>query len=315
MVKAKSAVLFVLLVLGLVFLPQSFHLQAEVAAGGLTVRIDPQQTPGIDFNDNFTIYVVVDNAVGVEAAQVQFTYDPTIVNATQVVEGPFLPSVGATAAAQVMAKAGEVFYSSALTTGATASGSGVLLNVTFNVISGGGVQFHLLPYKAGSGKDGTYFVDINFAEMIPSIAGGDGYYGSPIKISAKPDVADIGQNVTLTGTLSGPALATVHSVSIQYNTEGGAWVALASVPTNGSGFFTYQWTGNETADVEFQVYFTLEGRIFYSPTILVTVGNFSYSLIGYVYDAIIVLIIIIVAVAVVTFIRGRLRHEDLPTEP
>jgi hypothetical protein len=320
--KAKSASFLMLLVLGLVFLSQSFRVQAQDASSGPVVRIDPQQTASLDINDNFTVYVWVDNAVAVEAAQVQFTYDPTMLNVTQVLEGPFLPSAGPTATAQLMAvenfdvhpPTGEVYYSSAIVSGAVASGTGVLLNVTFRVVSGGGSPLHLVSYSAGTGGSGTYFLDINFAEMIPARLE-HGFYGSSITLSAKPEVINSGEKITLSGSLSGPAAATLSSVSIEYNKDGGAWATLATVPTNGSGIFSYQWTGAETAEFtefEFRISYQLEGKIYYGPIAIVAVEAVPPSLLGYVYVALAILIAVIVAIPVVSFIRKRRRPEELP---
>ena len=320
--KAKSASFLMLLVLGLVFLSQSFHVQAQDAASGPVVRIDPQQTVSLDINDNFTVYVWVDNAVAVEAAQVQFTYDPTVLNVTQVFEGPFLLSAGPTATAQQMAiedmksqpPTGVVYYSSAIISGAVASGSGVLVNVTFRVVSGGGAQLHLIPYSGGTSGPGTYFLDINFAEMIPTRLE-DGYYGSPVSLSARPDVIYAGGNTTLSGSLSGPAAMNVNSINLEYSQGGEVWTALALVPVNGSGFYSYQWAVDSTAgfaEYEFRVHYMSEGKTYYSSIVAVTVQALSTPLISYAYYALIVLIVVIVAVAVFYIIRRRRRPEELP---
>ena len=156
-----------------------------------TVKISPGSITVLQVDDNFTVYVTVDNVSAAGAAQVQLTYDPTVLNVTEVVEGPFLPSAGSTAVAQCYAREdltsqpprGEVYYSSAITGTAAlmgASGNGVLLNVTFRVVSEGSTVLHLLSYNEGTGGSGTYFVHINSdlsqAEVIPNLE--DGFYGS-----------------------------------------------------------------------------------------------------------------------------------------
>jgi hypothetical protein len=156
-----------------------------------TVRISPESITVLQVDDNFTVYVTVDNVVAAGAAQVQLTYDPTVLNVTEVVEGPFLQSAGSTVVAQCNAEEdltshpprGEVYYSSAITGTAAltgASGSGVLLNVTFRVVSEGSTVLHLLSYSEGTGGSGTYFIHINSdlsqAEVIPNLE--DGFYGS-----------------------------------------------------------------------------------------------------------------------------------------
>jgi len=321
--KAKPALFLMLLLMVLAFVSQSFRVQAQTGTGQFVVRIDPKQTQPVEVGGTFTVQVAVDNAFDVEAAQAYFDYDPTIIEEVQMVEGPFLTSVGSTAVGQLRAAVnldaqpptGRILYSSALTTGATATGSGVLLEVTFTVLSQGGSPLQLVPYKAGSGGSGTYFLDINLVEHLPS-ALVDGYYGSPISLKAAPDVITSGQTATLAGTLSGPAALNVSSLSLEYNREGGPWAALAEVATTGSGSFSYRWTGNEATDLaifEFRASYTLEGLTYYSPLAVVTVATPPTPLIGYIYDALIVLVIAIAAVAVVLFVRKKRRPEELPT--
>ena len=315
--KTGSALFLMFLALVLVFPSQSFHVQVQGEANKPVVRIDPQQTESLELNDNFTVYVVVDNAVGVEAAQVQFTYNPRVLNVTQVVEGPFLPSAGPTLVAQAYAEenlqseppSGRVSYSAAITTGAVASGSGVLLNVTFRVVSEGATELYLLPYEAGTSGPGTYFLNLQFVEILPDLK--DGSYGSPVSLSANPGVINVGGSTTLSGRVSGSGAVNVSSVNLEYMEAGGNWSGLGSVPTNGSGFFSYQWTGNETGDYEFRVSFTLEGKTVHSLIATVTVQDIT-SHIDYVYDALVVLIVIIVAAVVVYYIRKKRRPEELP---
>lgn len=179
-----------------------------------TAGISPESITVLQVGDNFTVYVAVDNAVAVGAAQVQLTYDPTVLNVTKVAEGPFLQSGGPTAVAQSYAEEnlesqppkGEVYYSSAIIgTGALtgASGSGVLLNVTFRVVSAGSSALHLLSYNEGTGGSGTYFIHINpdssQAEVIPNLE--DGFYGSAPAYSLTTNTFRNGVPVTSNVTL------------------------------------------------------------------------------------------------------------------
>jgi hypothetical protein len=264
--KAGPALFLILLAIGLVFL-QSFHLQAMGQAATPLVRIDPPQTFSGNIGDNFTIYVWVDNASGVEAAQVQFTYDLNVLNVTSVDEGPFLQSVGATIVAQHYAAPisdalGEVYYASAGISGNTASGSGILLNVTFTVLAEGASQFHLIPYyyAAGSTNPGTYFLDINSAITVGDLT--DGFYGSPISFTASQTLVSIGDTVTLNGQVSGTLARNITSIDVTYKpllSEN--WAELASISTNGSGYFSYPWTSTENGAFEFQVSFNYAGKI------------------------------------------------------
>jgi len=266
MTKAKPALFLILLVAGLVFL-QSFHFQAQGQAATPLVRIDPPQVSNLDVGDNFTVYVWVDNASNVEAAQVQFTYDRTVLNADEVVEGPFLPSVGPTIVAQSYAAPvegsetlGEVYYASAGVSYRTASGSGIFLNVTFTVLSEGASQLHLIPYVAGEiYNPGTYFTDINSNVAVPNLT--DAFYGSPVSLMVSNTLPYFGDTVTLSGKVSGTAAGNVTSVALQYKPVlASSWTDLASLKVDSSGQFSYQWTPTGSGAFEFQVSFMLAGK-------------------------------------------------------
>jgi len=192
----------------------STEVSSTVVQSTPTVSISPESITVLQVDDNFTVYVTVDNVVAVGGAQVQLTYDPTVLNVTEVAEGPFLQSAGPTAVAQSYAEEnlesqppkGEVYYSSAITgTGALtgASGSGVLLNVTFRVVSAGSSVLHFLSYNEGTGGSGTYFIhlnsDLSQAEVIPNLE--DGFYGSAPAYSLTTSTSENGVPVTSNVTL------------------------------------------------------------------------------------------------------------------
>jgi hypothetical protein len=314
MSKKKSAPLLILLVMGLTLF-SSVHAQAQT---GPVVRITPPQIETVSIGDNFTIYVWVDNAVGVEGAQVQLTYDLTVLNATQVVEGPFLQSAGSTIVSQQYSKPiseteGEVYYSSAITSGATASGSGALLNVTFTVLSEGSVHFHLIPFSpvVQEGYPGTYFLDIQFNEITPNLV--DGFYGSPVSLTAYPTLINVGDSVTLSGKVSGSYVANITSVDLLYAPAGGSWVDLGPVATNSSGYFSTQWKSSEKGVFKFQVTFTFAGKASNSTILDVVVQP---SLQGYgvfVLYACVGVLAFIVALAIVMRVRtGRKQSAEPP---
>ena len=315
--RPKPALFLLLLMLSLAFFSQSFHPQAQGETNPPFVRIDPAQTESLDVGDNFTIYVWVDNAVGVAGAQVQFTYDLTVLNATQVVEGPFLRSFGPTITAQQGIEAvndfvGEVYYSSAIISGATATGSGILLNVTFTVISEGSVQFHLIPFSSSSGYPGTYFLNIEFTNIVPSLQ--DAFYGSPISLTAKPSIIYSGDTTTLSGKLSGPSAVNVTSVNLMYSIQGGSWKDLGTIQTNSSGYFSREWTASGSGVFEFQVTFTISGKTTNSTVfdvmVLQTAGQGSGI---YVLYACVGIAIFLVAVAIIMRVRNRRKQLDEPT--
>lgn len=314
----KPALFLTLLVLGLIVMPSSFlHVQAQTNVP--TVRIDPVSTDNLPVGSNFTVSVLVDNAVGFEAAQVQFTFDSTALNATNVVEGPFLQSID-DVVTQISSKAittalSEVDYSAAGTSGNTASGSGILLNVTFTVISEGSSSFHLITFVPSGTYPGTYFEDINSKNIVPTLQ--DGFYGSPITFASSQALITIGDSVTLNGTLSGLAGANITEIGLQYKSlsvVGALFVNLTSLPVGTSHSFSYQWTSNETGTFEFTAVYSSGNKTHTSPLVEVVVEPSLHGYGLYVEYAIIGLIVFIAAISIILPIRGR-RKKALEKPP
>ena len=317
MTKTKTALFLALLVVGLVF-SQSFHLQAQGQASTPLVRIDPQQTNNLNIGDNFTIYVWVDNAVNIEATQVQFTYDLTVLEAFDVVEGPFMESVGQTIVAQSYAAPvagsgtlGEVFFADAGVSYKTASGSGILVNVTFTVLSQGSQQFHLLPYDASS-TTGTVLQDINSNNVIPNLQ--DAFYGSPVSLTASNTLPYVGQTVTLSGKVSGSTAGNITSGDLRYGPLGGNWADLGSLNIDSSGDFSYQWTPTKDGAFQFQISFIYNGKTTNSTVLEVVVQPSLHGYGIYVLYALVGLIIFICAAAIILHVRTsrRLAAEKPP---
>lgn len=317
----RKAASFLIMMLGLFLLLQSFRVEAQTSE--LIVSITPIQISTLNVGDSFTVYVQVTNVQQLQGAQVQFTYDPTVLNVINVVEGPFLSSGGAsTIVAQLYAEVnnetqpavGEVFYASAVV-GSPVSGGGVLLNVTFTVISDGASRLHLLPHGFDQHQIeiGTFFLDVNFQNLIPTAANlKDAFYGSPMTLTAKPEQIEPGGTTTLSGSLYGPVVGLISSVSIEYSLTGGNWTTVASVPANASGFFTYQWVGNESNDYVFRVYFVYQNETAVSPIVVVTVLHIAPSHLYVVYDSLAILVIIVAGLAIFVFIRNRRKPIENP---
>ncbi|MGA2309369.1 MAG: cohesin domain-containing protein [Candidatus Bathyarchaeia archaeon] len=326
MSKTKSVLFLIMLVLGLVFLPQSLHVQAQSQTGTPTVSFEPQQYESLNVGDNFTVYLRVDNATGIYAAQVEFTYDALVLNVTKVVEGPFMPSVGPTISniAQGMINdvlggvnysSSETFFDASRGGYLEASGSGILLNVTFTVLSEASSNFHLLSYAEGSGGSGTYFLtldsNLNAIEIVPSLAA-DGFYGSPISLVASQTLITVGDSVMITGKISGSSSFNITSVDLVYSKEGGNWSDLASLTANSTGYFSYQWTPTESGPFEFQITYTTAGKTRNSPAMLVIVQPSLHGYGIYVFYALAGVIAFIVAVVIVLNVRGRLKRATEP---
>ena len=279
------------------------------------VRIEPEETPKVDVGEQFTINVTVENAVDIFAAQVYFRFDPLVLNVTNIVEGPFLSSVTMTLLAlnrtdyfldaEPPTALIKFVDSMASPEPIGASGNGLLFSVTFEVLSEGSSQFSFLIHPPNT-NDGTFFYDFYFNEIIPNVL--DAFYSSPIKFSANPSTINVGENTTLSGQVLGAASFNVTSVKLQYlqQAAGTNWTDLATVPTNSSGYFSYQWTGSTAGDFEFQVGITIAGITAYSSLLTVTVQQTGIPIIYVVVGAI---VLIVVVVAAIIAYRGRKRKE------
>jgi hypothetical protein len=319
MTKAKPALFLILLVIGLFFL-QSFHLPVQGQAVVPLVRIDPPQTASLSIGDNFTLFVWVDNASHVEAAQVQFTFDPTVLKCDSVVEGPFLQSAGQTIVAQqnftmLSDTLAEVQYAAAGISGNTASGSGILLNATFTVLNDAASQFHLLPYEASGTYPGTYFQDINNNIEMPVPNLRDGFYGSPVSLTTSEFAVEVGQPVSFSGKVGGSLVGTITSVEFDYKPLSGDFSSLANLSADSSGHFSYQWTPSENGIFEFRVSFDVAGKTTSSGTIEVVVQPALHGYGIYIYYAFLGLIVFIIALTIVLRVRTSRRHaaEKPPT--
>jgi len=156
-----------------------------------SIKIAPMYMPILDVGERFTVNVTVENCVNVYAVQVDTHYDSLVLNATSVLEGPFLPSFGGTIVAlnktnvypDAQPPYGQVYYVASLSGNVSANGSGVLFYVTFTVLSEGYSFLHFIPYPGGGSGVGTYFMGINethyppYYEIIPNLC--DGYYVIP----------------------------------------------------------------------------------------------------------------------------------------
>lgn len=153
------------------------------------VSIEPENVARLSFGDTFTVNVTIENSASIFAVQVDLRYDPTVLNATNIVEGPFLPSVRLTLLVKNATATntdtpprttGVYFVDSliGLGNGTDANGNGVLITITFKVVGGGPTELQLFPYnRAANTPEGTYFEDRNSNEIIPELHNGS-YGGS-----------------------------------------------------------------------------------------------------------------------------------------
>ncbi|MGD0979132.1 MAG: cohesin domain-containing protein [Candidatus Bathyarchaeia archaeon] len=152
-----------------------------------TVRIEPESVGQLSVDDTFTVNVTVENCADIYAVQCDVRYDPEVLNAINVSEGSFLRSAGLTTflstpnetlntTSSLSARVFFVDTKSGLSL-PDASGNGVLLTITFQVIAGGSSELQVFPYPGGDAAVGTYFMRRDKTEIIPELH--DSSYAGP----------------------------------------------------------------------------------------------------------------------------------------
>jgi cobalamin biosynthesis Mg chelatase CobN len=138
----------------------------------------------------------------------------------------------------------------------------------------------------------------------------NGFYGSPIILSATPAKIKPGENTTIVGTVGG--INASQSVTIQYRKQGGNWSNLTTLNTNATGYFAYVWTPSETGVFEVKAVTVVEDISIESGTVTVTVEA-PFDVMLYVYIAIVVIVVVVVIVIVLYMRRrGKKAEEELP---
>jgi hypothetical protein len=299
-----------ILIMMLLSLILNFNVQISRSSPEPTISIEPRQTKKLSVDETFTVNVTVKDCQNVYAVQVDIRYDPYILDAIEIIEGPFLKSAGNTLVlfneSRVNEEAeppyGQVYFVATLWGDVPgASGDGVLFTITFQVLDVGSshLNFYAYPPHSGSG-DGTYFMDSDYNEIYPTLE--DGFYGTPITLSVQPSKISIGGNVTISGQVLGVEEAV--NVILYYRKEGGGWNELVTKQTNSTGHFDYLWKPPDVGKYYFKAATVVEGVHVESAEALLTVesvGGLDVILI----IAIVVVVVVVVAVAAVALKRRR----------
>lgn len=143
-----------------------------------TISIAPSTVGGLPTGQTFTVDVVIADVTNLYGWQIDITFNPNVLNAVRVSEGPFLKSVNETAWPKPMIdnSQGYILASSSLMppyppVGVT--GGGTLANITFSVKSGGSSTLHFDETK-------TYLRSVTAGVPVPieGLVRQDGTYGS-----------------------------------------------------------------------------------------------------------------------------------------
>jgi hypothetical protein len=312
----RISILIILLIAILFFISQSLNVQAETKP---SIKIEPQETKKLAVNDIFTINVTVENCINVYAVQVDLRFNPEVLNVTNILEGPFLPSHGTTMVLLNESRVdldatpplGQVYYVASLWGDVPgASGSGLLFTVTFQVLSEGSSLLQFMAYPGGGSEIGTYFMDPDTKEILPELV--DGFYGTSFLFSPDLSKVNVGGNVSFSCQILG--ISQVLTVTLQHRKVGGEWMDLETKPTNASGFVSFLWTPTEAGVFEFKVYTLLENILVKSEIVSVSVEA-VFDFMTYIYIGVAVFVILIVAVIFIYKRRKRAvsQKSEVPT--
>jgi hypothetical protein len=277
------------------------------------VRVTPLLTKWEDagLNETFTVDIFV-SCEDIDGLQIDLRFDTETLNVTDVKEGalilaqyPNWLTINATvreSLAPLDATKGQVLYAGAVTGAGTMSGSGVALTITFLVTKEKGSSvLHLPPGRVETGlEEGNLFFRFATKEHIfPSVS--DGYYGTPILLSAYPSKVRLGEDVKLNGTVVGAE--EVISVALLFKRSGEeTWTNLASVNSNETGYFEYLWKKPDagTYQVKARAHYLGEDLESAPITVIVEAPGFLET---YGVWLIVAVIIIIVVVALVYYFK------------
>ena len=298
------------------------NLSTVTATSTPTVAVVPQFVPIMNINETFTLNVTVTDAesmygVGIDGFEIRLEYNSTILEATNLTEGPFLRSFGETFIAQSNITDGQVWFTEVLLTsvGEGATGSGVLLTVNFTVAGTGVSPLYLTPYNPTTDK-GTHLVDsyldargqVLTHVIVPAYV--DGIYGSPITVSISQTKIKVGENITISGSLvegAGP------SVSLYYRHTGEtAWISLANV-TAVNGAYSYVWVKPDVGSYDIKGVTSYLGETLDSLPRSFTVEAPGLDILTIV-AIVFVVVIVVIVVAVVYFKKIRKKGEETESE-
>lgn len=119
----------------------------RISAASTDVAVDPSVST-VNLGDVFSVNLNVTNVVNLTAWQLNIYYLKTLINCTNVAEGPFLQAGGETYFGQNITNNynsthGRILAYSTLFGNTSASGDGVILTVTFRALSGGSTALGL----------------------------------------------------------------------------------------------------------------------------------------------------------------------------
>jgi len=190
--KARSLPLIVLLAL---FPVSTIFIGISISYPETTISVDPAIGTA-DPLETFTINITVADVTGLNSWEIKIKWDTSVLEfPPTVTEGPFLSSVGDTVMYEnPMQPASSYQVGVALTTNATASGSGTLVTFEFQVKNPGNCTIQLYD---------TFLYDINSTEITHTTQDGYFYTTKPVaRFTWNPEQPIPGDIVTFDASAS-----------------------------------------------------------------------------------------------------------------
>ena len=254
------------------------------------VKVVPSAIPLNQTGTWFIINVTVENAPPVYAVQVELEYDPTVLNATDVIQGTFLSSTGVQTFIHWYQKVHEeavpphaiITYAETLTGAPTnlPQGSGLLCRINFTILTEGVSRLDLVPYAmVDSTEVGVYFLKMDFTRVKP-IALFSGFYGSALVLRVDKAQISEGENFNLTCTLY-PELVVdktppyAVNITVQFRKDEESWKKIDSknvnVPDLNEVSVSFIWQKPGAGDYKVKAVATIGEKVLESNELLVKV--------------------------------------------
>lgn len=193
---------FLAIRIGLILLVMAVSLMgtSALAQSGTVVRVDPA-APSAQINDNINISIKVDNIVNLTALELHLSFNPNVLEVTQVTNGGF---VAADFVAQSVFDntAGTIDYAVAQMNRPAAQGSGTLLNIVFHAKANGISTVALRSTQAV--PSGLLLSDLNGMAIQSSWVNGSVNVGNSVATPTSTPVTP----TTISPTAVTPATAT-----------------------------------------------------------------------------------------------------------
>jgi hypothetical protein len=213
-------------------------------------------------SENFTVDVVMASITtnkSLYAWEFDMSFNSTILNVTSIMQGPFLKTLGDTswnmAPPLIDNKEGTVVATEAFISfppkGAT--GSGVLANITFQVLDEGETQLHF--YKTGLRTyNGTDILPIDHTTV-------DGFFAYPLvrdvavtDVTAFPTSVKAGEPVSINVTAENLGeIEETFDVTVLYNSTKIETKTLTDLAPDGSETLEFSWDTKDVAEGNYKI--------------------------------------------------------------